>query len=162
MSCIIRSFRNYGLKINGMCINSITIREKLFGDSIVVWCATFLLVKLFSSKCLHVKKRNERNDVRNTLKFETMFWNRHGHPTRQTLKRNGQGNAKAMTQTQKRNGQLNAKAMTQTQKRNGQLNAKAMKQTQKRNGQLNPSHHSSGRRFNRLKKRSGDVIHPLL
>ena len=31
MSCIIRSFRNYGLKINGMCINSITIREKLFG-----------------------------------------------------------------------------------------------------------------------------------
>ena len=69
MSCIIRSFRNYGLKINGMCINSITIREKLFGDSIVVWCATFLLVKLFSSKCLHVKKRNERNDVRNTLKY---------------------------------------------------------------------------------------------
>ena len=64
MSCIIRSFRNYGLKINGMCINSITIREKLFGDSIVVWCATFLLVKLFSSKCLHVKKRNERNGRR--------------------------------------------------------------------------------------------------
>ena len=24
-------------------------------------------------KCLHVRKRNERNDVRNTLKFETMF-----------------------------------------------------------------------------------------
>ena len=40
-----------------MCINSKITREEFFGDSIVVWCATILLVKLFLSKCLHVKKK---------------------------------------------------------------------------------------------------------
>ena len=62
MSCIIRSFRNYGLKINGMCINSITIREKLFGDSIVVWCATFFISEVVFIKMLsrQEKKRAKR------------------------------------------------------------------------------------------------------
>ena len=32
-------------------------------------------------KMLSRQERNERNDVRNTFKFETMFQNWHGHPT---------------------------------------------------------------------------------
>ena len=32
-----------------MCINNKITREEFFGDSIVVWCATILLVKLFSA-----------------------------------------------------------------------------------------------------------------
>ena len=92
-------------------------------------CETFLLVKLFFSKCLHVRERIKRNDVRNTS-------NHHGHATKRSLKRNGPLNAKGIKQSQKRNGPLNARAIKQSQKRNGPLNAKTFKQSQKRNAQL--------------------------
>ena len=56
------------LKINArysVCIKRTTsVIQSLF------WRET---CELFFLKCLHVRKKNERNDVRNTLKFETMF-----------------------------------------------------------------------------------------
>ena len=65
MSCIIRSFRNYGLKINGMCINSITIREKLFGDSRRLVCYFFISEVVF----IKMPSRQEKKRAKRRAKY---------------------------------------------------------------------------------------------
>ena len=76
------------------------------------------LVKLFFSKCLHVRKQTTSKVRQNTRR--RIIFSPSG-TTKQSLKRNGPLSVKTIEQSLKRNGPLDAQGIEQIVKRNGLL-----------------------------------------
>ena len=64
-----------------MCINSKITREEFFGDSIVVWCATILLGKLFSAFTSRKETSETTCEISIIYLPEFMWRRRFGGPT---------------------------------------------------------------------------------
>ena len=97
------------------------------------------LVKLFFSKCLHVRKEESQTtskvpqNSRRRIRFSP------SGTTKQSLKRNGPLNMKTIEQSLKRNRPLDAQGIEQILKRNGQSDMQGFEQILKRNGLLKDS-----------------------
>ena len=115
-----------------MCINSKITREEFFGDSIVVWCATILLVKLFSAFTLRKETSETTCEIpsssRRCFRIGTGI---HADPEKKRSAKRERYHAdpekkrsakrQCYEADQQRNRPKNASGIMQTQKRNGQL-----------------------------------------